>query len=253
VIVGRREGAGFSGIIRPGMAALQDLPLDQLRAHRVATFRQGGGSRPDVLLIEVNGERAVLKDYGAADPWFSRWIGPLSIRREARALRQLDGVHGVPRLIRVVGPLALLMEHLPGEPVRGLPPGTLPDEFFARFTRLVDAMHARGVAHCDLRSEGNILRDAAGDPYAVDLVAHFRRPRFWNLPMRWLYGKFCQADRVSIARLKHRHRPQSLTEWELSALARDRKTWLERGARMFGKSVRNLSRWLLTHRRHPPA
>jgi hypothetical protein len=37
-----------------------------------------------------------------------------------------------------------------------------------------------------------------------------------------------------------------LTETEMRALARDRKTWLERGARIIGKSVRNVSRWLLT-------
>jgi len=32
--------------------------LEQLREHAIQSFREGGGSRPDVLLIEINGQRA---------------------------------------------------------------------------------------------------------------------------------------------------------------------------------------------------
>lgn len=230
------------------MASLQDLSLEQLRAHAVKTFRHGGGSRPDVLLVRVNGEEAVLKDFARADPWFRRLVGPLSVRREARALRQLDGARGVPRLLRVIGRDALLMEYMPGTSAREVPPGGLTPQFFERFYRLVDRLHEAGVAHCDLRSQGNILVGADGEPHAVDFVAHFRRPRRWNLPGRWMYGKFCEADRVAVARLKRSHAPDLLTESERQALARDRKTPLERAARLVGKSVRNVSRWLLTRR-----
>jgi hypothetical protein len=82
----------------------------------------------------------------------------------------------------------------------------------------------------------------------VDFAAHFRRGRSWNPVSRWMYVKFCEADRVAVARLKKSHAPELLSEPEQQALARDRKTWLERGARIIGKSVRNLSRWLLTKR-----
>lgn len=231
------------------MTSLQDLSLGELRAHAVKTFRQGGGSRPDVLLIRAGGEEAVLKDYSRADPWFRRLVGPLSARREARALRQLDGVRGVPRLLRVVGREALLLEHVPGTSARHVPPGGLTPEFFERFYRLVERLHEAGVAHCDLRSQGNILVGADGEPHVVDLAAHFRRGRSWNVAARWMYRKFCEADRVAVARLKKSHAPDLLTEAEKQALARDRKTPLERTARFIGKSVRNLSRWLLIRRR----
>ncbi len=228
------------------MTSLQDFSIEELRAHAVKTFRQGGGSRPDVLLIRADGVEAVLKDYGRADPWFRRLVGPLSARREARALRQLEGVRGVPRLLRVVGREALLLEHVPGTSARHAPPGGLTPEFFERFYRLVERLHAAGVAHCDLRSQGNILVGADGEPHVVDFAAHFRRGRPWNIAARWMYRKFCQADRVAVARLKRSHAPDLLTEAERQALARDRKTPLERTARFIGKSVRNLSRWLLT-------
>jgi len=230
------------------MTSLQDLSLEQLRAHAVQTFRQGGGSRPDVLLIRVNGEEAVLKDFSRADPGFRRLVGPLSVRREARALRQLDGVRGVPRLLRILGRDALLMEYLPGVRVRDVPPGGLTPQFFERLYHLVDRLHDSGVAHCDLRSQGNILVGADGEPVAVDFTANFRRPRSWNIPARWMYDKLCEADRVAVARLKRSHAPELLTESEKQGLARDRKTPLERAARFIGKSVRNISRWLLTRR-----
>lgn len=232
------------------MTTLHDLSLEDLRARAIKTFRQGGGSRPDVLLIRAGNEQVVLKDYNRADPWFGRLVGPLSIRRESRALKQLEGVQGVPRLLRIVGRNALLLEYIPGTSAREVPAGGLPPQFFERFYRLVDRLHDFGVAHCDLRSEGNILVGSDGEPYAVDFTAHFRRGREWNLAARWIYEKFCEADRVAVARLKNSRAPELLTETELQALARDRNTWLERTARAIGKSVRNISRFLLTRRRH---
>ncbi|HEU5338047.1 MAG TPA: RIO1 family regulatory kinase/ATPase [Sulfuricaulis sp.] len=230
------------------MTSLQDLSLQELRARATKTFRQGGGSRPEVMLIKLNGEEAVLKDFSQSDPWFRRVVGPLSARREARALKQLEGARGVPRLLRRVNRDALLLEYIPGTSARQVPPGGLPPQFFERFYRLVDRLHEFGVAHCDLRSQGNILVGADGEPHAVDFTAHFRRPRPWNFAARWMYAKFCEADRVAVARLKKSHAPELLTDAEKYFLTRDRKTWLERTARFIGKSVRNVSRWLLTKR-----
>ena len=228
------------------MASLQELSLQELCARATKTFRHGGGSRPEVILVRLNGEEAVLKDFSKSDPWFRRVVGPLSARREARALEQLAGARGVPRLLRRVGPDALLLEYIPGTCVREVPPGGLTPQFFERFYRLVDRLHEYGVAHCDLRSQGNILVGADGEPHVVDFAANFKRPRSWNFPARWMYAKLCEADRVAVARLKKSHAPKLLTEAENLSLARDRKTWLERTARFIGKSVRNVSRWLLT-------
>jgi len=230
------------------MTTLQDLSLADLRAHVVKTFRQGGGSRPDVLLVDAHGALAVLKDFTKADPWFRRWVGPVSVRREARALRQLQGTRGVPQLLQVFGQEALLMEYIPGANAKQVPAGGLTPQFFEKFYRLVERLHAGGIAHCDLRSQGNILVANDGEPHVVDFAAHFRRGRSWNIAAQWMYRKFCEADRVAVARLKRSHAPKLLTDLEKQALARDRKTLLERGARLVGKSIRNVSRWLLTRR-----
>jgi serine/threonine protein kinase len=228
------------------MPRLQELSGEELHARAVRVFRQGGGSRPEVVLVREGAQEAVLKDYSRSDPAFRRYIGPLLVRREAQALRLLDGLPGVPRLIAVVNREALLIEHIDAPSARDLKPGAFAPEFFQRFYALIDAMHARGVAHCDLRSTGNILMTREGQPVFVDFVAYMKRGSWWNPLTRWLFGKFCEADRVAVARLKKTHAPQLLTEAEHAALARDRKTPLERLARVIGKSFRNVTRWLLT-------
>jgi len=227
----------------------KDLPLEALHAHAVHTYRKGGGSRPEVVLVDVDVARAVLKDYSHADPAFRRLIAPILVWREALALKRLAGQRGVPSLLARFDGSAILVEHIEGQSAKQCPRGTIPAEFFGRFYQLVDEIHARGVAHCDLRSEGNILVTPSGEPAFVDFVAHIGRPSWWNLPMRWVYSRLCEADRVAVARMKRTHVPDALTAEELAALARDRNTPLERFARMIGKSIRNVTRFLFTRRR----
>ena len=220
--------------------------LEELHRRAQRVFRRGGGTRPEVLLVEIDGQPAVLKDYARSDPWFRRLVGPLSARREARALERLDGLAGVPRLLGRPARDALLLEYIPGVTARELKRGAVSAEFFERFYRLVAAIHSRGVAHCDLRSTGNILLGPNGEPHAVDFVAHFKQGEWWNPLTRWIFRKFCHADRTAVARLKRSLAPELLTAQEQADLARDRNTPLERAARAVGKSIRNVSRWLLT-------
>lgn len=230
------------------MSRSDNVLLEQLRTRTQKIFREGRGSRPEVSLVEFDGASAVLKDYTRCDPRFRRLIGPVSARREARALQLLEGVTGVSRLLARPGREAVLIAHVAGPSMREVPSGTLTPAFFERLYRLIEDVHARGVAHCDLRSRGNILLGPNGQPYIVDFVAHFKQGARWNPLTRWMFGKFCEADRTAVARLKQALAPSLLTETELAALARDRKTPLERVARMIGKSFRNVSRWLLTRR-----
>lgn len=228
------------------MTVLQELTSESLHHKAVRIYRQGGGSRPEVAIIKIDDQEMVLKDFARCDPWFSRILGTRLARREAIALQRLDSVAGVPKLLTRIGKKALLMEHVPSRNVKEYPKGELPKEAITRLLQLVADMHQCGVAHCDLRSFGNILIDEQDQPHLVDFTAHFKQGKPWNPITRWLFKRFCMADFVAIARIKRRHAPDMLSEEEKLALQKDRKTFLERGARMFGKSVRNISRWLLT-------
>jgi hypothetical protein len=236
---------------RFSMSALQELSLEDLRAHAVETFRQGGGTRPEVVLVQLGDETAVLKDYAFTDTWYRRFVAGFASRRELRALHRLQGIPGVPKVLRVLGSDAFLMEYLSGRIARGYryrdnPPELIPEVFFPAAENLLNAMHDRGIAHCDLRSRGNLLVTPEATPVALDFVAHYHRGARWNILDRWLFNRFCDADYTALARLKLRHAPHLLTEVDRAGLARDKKSGLERAARIFGKSTRWLVKTLLT-------
>jgi len=219
--------------------SLDTLPVDELRLHTVQTYRTGEGTRPEVALVRVGSRQAVLKDFSRSAVWFGRVLGPLLAYREARALALLDGIRGVPRLLRKVSMRALLIEHIDGIPARAMPPGSVTPELFDKLEELVRAIHERGVAHCDLRSGGNIVVNSAGQPYLVDFVAHTVRGNpLWN----WVFRRFCQADLVAVLRLKKRLAPALVSVDDEHRLLSDRNAILPRAARMIGRNVRNISR-----------
>lgn len=219
------------------------LDRADLYRHAEHYFRRAGGTEPNVVLLRVGPRCAVLKDYGAATGWFTRWLGPLLIRREAQALQRLAGLPGIPALIRRVDARALLMEYVPAQPWSRARPGS---DGYARLAALVAAMHARGIAHCDLRAPSNILADAQGQPYLVDFVARVQRAAAWNLPWNAIFAAFCRADRNALAKLKLRYAPE-LASPEERRRGQHRNP-LDRLFRGLGAGVRSLTRLLVEKR-----
>jgi hypothetical protein len=205
------------------MVPFNTLSIGELRAHAVKTYRTGAGSRPEVALIQVGDAQAVLKDFSRSAIWFGRILGPLLAWREARALRRLSEVHGVPRLI-----------------------GGVRSELFDKLDQLVREIHEHGVAHCDLRSGGNIIVSGDGQPYLIDFAAHTVRGSRWNLFWRWAFIGFCEADLLAIVRLKKRLAPELLSSTDTRRLALDQSAFVPRVARITGRSVRNISRFIFT-------
>jgi RIO-like serine/threonine protein kinase len=115
------------------------------------------------LESDAAGKRIVRDTGAAALPL--RWLAHGLMRREARALAALDGLEGVPKLIRI-GRNRLVREYLDGEPMHRARPRD-PD-YFRHARRLLRQMHARGVVHNDLAKEPNILVVGSGQPAFVD-------------------------------------------------------------------------------------
>lgn len=222
------------------MDALLGCTRAQLHACAQRYFKRGGVTEPEVALVERDGARAILKDYGRTPGWFGRWLAPILIWREASALRRLQDVTGVPRLYRQIDRRALLMEYLPAEPWAKVKPA---DASYERLRELINAMHEHGVAHCDLRSPSNILVDAQGQPHVVDFVARVHRGQGWNLAWNWLFRRFCGADDGALIKLKQRFAKHLVTPQEQAAAAR--RGPLERAARRIGADVRRLTRFFV--------
>lgn len=224
---------------------VSNLSLPEIRGTMHSVYRRGGGSRPDVLLVEVDGQKAVLKDHGACDPWFARVLGPLLSAREARALTRLEGIRGVPRLLGRPDARSLLLEHLDADPLGKRKEDTDWGEFFTRLEELLAKMHARGIAHCDLRSPYNTLIDTEAHPVVVDFVASISRGQPWNVVANWTFERFAAVDKGALTKLKNSVAPELVGahDHQLEPAA------LDRAARWIGARTRQLSRQLFTRTR----
>ncbi len=223
-----------------------DYSLQELRAHAIDSFRQGGGTRPDVLLIEINGEKAVLKDQNGADKWFGRLIGPILNWRECKALSKLASLDCTPDLLAKPDRRSFLMSYHASEQITHLKDikvdWTL---FFPKMIAAIEEIHALGVAHNDLRNPTNTLVTPDGDPILVDMVACFCRGQAWNLPSQWIFNKFTQVDRSAIRKLKSRLAPELIDENDVDAqdIAGRPGMWIKG----LGQVIRKISRKLFTN------
>jgi len=217
-------------------------------------LRTAGGTRPDLAVVEVRGRRLVVKDFRRSDFLFRHLIGPLLIGRECKALARLDGVDGIPALVGRIDRFAFAAEYIPGTSLDKLSSAQLSASFFDRLAETVKEMHSRGVAHCDMRSRGNVILaeddqtadSRHGRPYIVDFAACVMRGRGLNPLVNWLFARFCEADDDAVLRIKKRLAPDLLTVEEEHRLAR--RNPLERPAQMIGRGVRRITRMLLTKR-----
>lgn len=219
--------------------------IEQLREHATHTFRQGGGSRPDVLLIEINGHRAVLKDQNAADKLFALIVGPVLNWRECRALTKLAAVNCIPNLLYKPDSRSFLMSYHESEQVTRLDKiePQWPD-FFQRLADAIDQVHRAGVAHNDLRNPTNTLITPAGDPILVDLVAAFFQGQKWNVVNQWVFDKFCQVDQSAITKIKSRVAPELINQDDVVAEQIAGRPGML--VRRLGQLIRKISRGLFT-------
>lgn len=224
----------------PDMARLRAMPRERLHAHATRYFKQGGATEPEVALVTVGQACAIFKDYARTPGWFGRLLAPILIWREASALRRLADLTGIPDILEQPDVRGLLIEYLPALP---WPQAAAPDVAYERLQALVSAMHARGVAHCDLRGGANMLVDQTGQPYIVDFVARVHRGAVWNAPWNWLFRQFVGADQAALVKLRVRHAPHLASAEDRAALAYRGPG--ERIARAFGSGVRRLVRFFV--------
>lgn len=150
-----------------------------------------------------------------------RWLGRWLCRRECYYLTRLDGIEGLPRLLTAYGEAGFLREFIPGCNLREFAANCQPDEhFFPRLTRILEQVHARGVAHNDLSKPENVLVTPEGRPVLIDLQIA-RAGLYSNWPLigglsRWLIAYLQRADRYHLAKLHRRRRPEDFTPEQLS-------------------------------------
>jgi len=226
-------------------------------------IRKPTKTRPPIWIVEEGGKKAVVKDFSRQGWLYRNIVGRMLIWRERKAYEMLKGIQGVPCLYRTVPGKALIIEAIDGQDLRdfegelismaegGAESSAMEEKrkllspvFFADIKKLVDEIHGRGVAHCDLKRTPNIMIGEDGRPYIVDWAAFMAKSEARIFPLNILYRRFLQDDYISITKLKVNNRPDLATEEEHEAYrdykARRVEAGFERTVREFRKKARKL-------------
>lgn len=131
----------------------------------LATSNQG-----IVLLFEGDGLKLVIKS--AMGRGAVRQARQATLEREYGAYQRLNGIVGVPACYGLLAHRYLLMEFIDGTTYRE---ATWQDRdtWFAELLDVIQAFHARGVSHGDLKSKSNMIVGKDQKPYVIDFGTTF--------------------------------------------------------------------------------
>ena len=164
-----------------------------------------------IELVTMAGRTTIVRNARCA-AWWARALAAALCAREAAALRALEGLEGVPRLVRHERGL-LERSFIAGRPMHRAMPRSR--AYFASARKLLRALHVRGVAHNDLAKEANWLCTPDGRAALVDLQLGViaRRPTCW-------FRMLAYDDLRHLLKHKRTYLPDALTARERRLLAR---------------------------------
>jgi hypothetical protein len=161
-----------------------------------------------VVAYDLPGSRVVLKEWkpksGALIRWWSRRI----IQREMRHYEALQGVRGIPRFLGRLDDRAFLIEYVEAQPIRRRLPRPLLEAGMKSLEGVLEGMHARRFVHLDLRNKGNILIDARGGAWVIDLQQGLDCSR--GILRRLFFPLLKRFDEKAILKFRARYMPETL-------------------------------------------
>ncbi len=182
---------------------------------RRAVVRRPNNTRPGVWVVENEGVRAVVKDYSTCSLLFRNTFGRFLVWREVRVYRKLNHFRGAPEFYGTIDGLALILQEIPGIPLKDVKKDTrLEQGFFDALRDLVGEIQDRGLAHCDLKTKGNILVGLDGRPYIIDWAAAISKHECRFPPLNRIYQRFLQDDYKAVIKHKLFYRSELVTSEE---------------------------------------
>ena len=191
----------------------------------------------EVRLVERDGARRILRDTSVAPAW-TRWIARRLLAREARALAALDGLGGVPGLLRADRD-RLERSYLDGQPLYEA--GTTDPAYFREALRLLRRMHRAGVVHNDLAKEPNLLVGPDGRPAIIDFQLAWFAPRRGRL-----FRLLGREDLRHLLKHKRSYCAERLTQAQRGILATPSlpaRLWQATGKKLYLFVTRRLLGW----------
>ncbi len=203
-------------------------------AHATPLRRLAGrnATKADVLFFDLDGRRVAVKTYAPRGfvirNTFGRWL----IRREARAYRVAAGISGLPAFLGRPDAFSLATVWVDAKPLSERKDEALAPEVFDRLSKILDELHARGVALADLHHRDVLLADD-GSLFVIDLATAWvlgKRPWFVR---RLVFERFRESDRVNLARMRARFTGGDV-EAAVASVSPAAAAWHRRGRRVKG-------------------
>ncbi len=193
----------------------ESLTLSDISKKHCGILRKPSSTSPAVWQIEENGVSAIVKDFRFNGFLFRNTAGRFLIWREAKAYRRLKGVKGVPAFYKTLEGLALIIEEVQGRDIESLEVVSgLSEDFYKDLRLLIEKIHSRGIAHCDLKRAPNIILGNDGKPYIIDWAASISEYECGFPPLRYIYKRFIQDDLNAITKLKLKYCPEQVSPEE---------------------------------------
>ncbi len=160
------------------------------------------------------------------------WLGEWAADHESDMYRLAEGVAGIPRCFGRLGRTGFAHAFIEGHPLQR--DERVGDEFFPSLERILDALHARGMAYVDLEKRENVLVGSDGRPWLIDFQISYPGPQLDRSIDRrrgpgtlhrlvprglreYLLARLQQADRYHLLKHRRRHRPDTLSPEEMAA------------------------------------
>ena len=204
--------------------------LDANRLRGAAPVRRIEGrnwTKADVEFYEIDNLRVAVKTYAPRNAAARNTLGRWLISREAAAFKAVAGIAAVPEFFGRIGPFAIATRWVDAVPLKEQTGGLLDDNIFDRLAAIVDEFHERGVALADLHHR-DVLLAADGTIYVLDLATAWvagNRPGPFR---RYLFARFCESDRVNLARMRARFTGGDV-EAAVASVSPEAAAWHRRG------------------------
>ena len=162
---------------------------------------------PDVHLIRREDAAVVEKTYRRR-PCLVRAAGSVLVCWEGFIYSKLKGLPGIPGVVQSPDVYTLTTTFMGGHNLKTK--NRIPGEtYFTHLERLIEAVHARGVIHLDMRNRRNYGMDEEGMPYLVDFATSIYTPfkgPVWRL--------LCKIDWMGYLKVKAKLNPDLLSARE---------------------------------------
>jgi hypothetical protein len=166
--------------------------------------------------------RRVAAKFGRTEDYFGvplRWLGRWLRDREMRMYARLQDVRAVPDVLGTVEPCGFVLAFVEGRPLRN--DARVPDGFFDELRKLIDQIHACGVAYVDMNKKANIIIGRDGRPNLVDFQISFDLHELGdNFITRRILARLQREDIYHLRKHHARFRPDELTPQQLAEAER---------------------------------